>query len=54
MKKTNNNITVSIDGQTVSVKNGITVLKAAQKAGIYIPTLCNLEKISPFGSCRLC
>ena len=48
------NITVTIDGKTVSVRKGKTVLEAAQKAGIYIPTLCYLENLVPYGGCRLC
>jgi len=55
MKGTNSqNITVTIDGETVSIRKGKTVLEAAQKAGIYIPTLCYLEKLTPYGGCRLC
>ena len=48
------NIIVKIDGKTVSVRKGKTVLEAAQKAGIYIPTLCWLENLKPYGGCRLC
>jgi NADH dehydrogenase/NADH:ubiquinone oxidoreductase subunit G len=47
-------VTLEIDGQKVKVKDGITVLKAAQKLGIYIPTLCYYEGIEPYGACRLC
>ena len=47
-------ISINIDGKTVTVPAGITVLHAAQKAGIYIPTLCYLEHVIPFGGCRLC
>jgi len=47
-------ITLSIDGQNVSVPEGTTVLKAAQKAGIYIPTLCHHDDLEPYGACRLC
>ena len=43
-----------IDGQTVKVRPGQTILKAAMKAGIYIPTLCHLETLEPYGGCRLC
>lgn len=47
-------ILVQIDGKEVSAKEGITVLEAAQSAGISIPTLCYHEKLEPFGGCRLC
>ena len=47
-------ILVQIDGKEVSAKEGMTVLEAAQSAGISIPTLCHHEKLEPFGGCRLC
>ena len=43
-----------IDGKTVQAKKGMTVLDAAEKAGIRIPTLCHLSGIPNSGSCRLC
>lgn len=51
IKKT---IPVKIDGKNINASEGSTVLETAQKAGIYIPTLCNLENLQPFGGCRLC
>jgi bidirectional [NiFe] hydrogenase diaphorase subunit len=45
---------LQIDGKEVRAKEGITVLQAAQSAGIYIPTLCHHEKLEPFGGCRIC
>jgi len=47
-------ILVQIDGKEVSAKEGMTVLEAAQSAGISIPTLCHHDKLEPFGGCRLC
>ena len=47
-------ILVQIDGKEVKAKEGMTVLEAAQDAGISIPTLCHHEKLEPFGGCRLC
>jgi len=47
-------ILFSIDGKEVSAAQGMTVLEAARKAGISIPTLCFHEKLEPFGGCRLC
>ena len=47
-------IQFEIDGKTVTADPGMTVLEAAQKEGIYIPTLCHHEKLEPFGGCRLC
>ena len=46
--------TLLIDGQSVCVQPGQTVLQAARAAGIVIPTLCYHPDLSPVGSCRLC
>ncbi len=45
---------LTIDGKSVEVDKGLTVLKAAQAAGVYIPTLCYHPDLEPFGGCRLC
>lgn len=45
---------IEIDGQTIEVPKGTTVLEAAQQLDIYIPTLCYHEALSPQGSCRIC
>ncbi|MDA3789016.1 MAG: 2Fe-2S iron-sulfur cluster-binding protein [Desulfobacula sp.] len=42
------------DGRQVKATKGMTILEAAQGAGIFIPTLCHHEKLEPFGGCRLC
>jgi NADH dehydrogenase/NADH:ubiquinone oxidoreductase subunit G len=47
-------IQLQIDGQEVTASEGMTLLEAAQRAGITIPTLCHHEKLEPFGGCRLC
>ena len=47
-------ILVKIDGKEVEAREGMTVLEAAQSAGISIPTLCHHEKLEPYGGCRLC
>ena len=47
-------IFLEIDGKEVKATEGMTVLAAAQSAGISIPTLCHHEKLEPFGGCRLC
>lgn len=47
-------ITLTIDGIKVQAEEGETILQAAKRAGIRIPTLCYLEGLSPRGSCRLC
>jgi NADH dehydrogenase/NADH:ubiquinone oxidoreductase subunit G len=47
-------ILLQIDGKEVKAKEEMTVLQAAQSAGISIPTLCHHEKLEPFGGCRIC
>ncbi len=47
-------ITLTINGKEIRLGEPVTVLKAAQQAGIRIPTLCNHELLKPFGGCRLC
>lgn len=47
-------INLTIDGKSVGVPEGATILKAAQRAGIYIPTLCYHPSLTPSGSCRMC
>ena len=47
-------IPVTIDGQTIEVPAGTTVLQATRMAGIEIPTLCDHPALKPYGGCRLC
>ncbi len=47
-------IIIQIDGKEVKAAAGMTVLEAAQSAGICIPTLCTHEKLEPHGLCRIC
>ena len=47
-------ISLTIDGKKIETENGKTVLEAALKSGIYIPSLCYHPDISPVGACRLC
>jgi len=47
-------ITLSIDGQSVTVPSGTTILKAAQQIGIVIPTICYHDYTTPNALCRLC
>ncbi len=47
-------ISLQIDGRQVSATEGMTILDAARKAGVSIPTVCHHEKLEPFGGCRLC
>ena len=47
-------IKINIDGRDIEVEKGITVLAAARKANIDIPTLCFLKEINAAGDCRMC
>ena len=47
-------IKLTIDGIEVELQEQVTVLEAARRAGIKIPTLCYFEGLKPFGGCRLC
>ncbi len=49
-----NKIQLEIDGKTVGADPGMTLLDAAKKADIFIPTLCHDDRLEPFGACRLC
>lgn len=47
-------VTLTIDGKEVTVPSGTTVLEAARKLDIDIPTLCFLKEINEVGDCRMC
>jgi formate dehydrogenase major subunit len=47
-------VTLTIDGEEVTVPEGTTVLRAAALTGVNIPKLCATDSLAPFGSCRLC
>jgi NADH:ubiquinone oxidoreductase subunit E len=45
---------IRIDNREIEVTRGMTILQAAEKAGIGIPTLCYHKDFIPTGSCRIC
>ena len=47
-------VTVEIDGHTVTVPEGTSVMRAAALAGVKVPKLCATDTLKAFGSCRLC
>lgn len=47
-------ISVTVDGTTVEVGDGATILAAAKQAERWVPTLCFDERQVPFGACRVC
>ncbi len=47
-------VELSINGQRVQAETGETILTAAQRLGVEIPTLCHHPELRPYGSCFLC
>jgi formate dehydrogenase major subunit len=47
-------VTLTIDGEPVSVPEGTSVMRASMAAGIKVPKLCATDSVEAFGSCRLC
>jgi len=45
---------LTMNGKSIEAPAGATILDAAKRAGIRIPTLCFLEKREPTGACRVC
>jgi predicted molibdopterin-dependent oxidoreductase YjgC len=46
--------TIEFNHRPYPFPEGVTVLRAAELNGIYIPSLCSHKDLSPFGGCRLC
>jgi len=47
-------VTLSIDGRDVTVPAGTSVMRAARECGGDIPSLCATDSVKSFGSCRMC
>jgi len=47
-------ISIKIDNREITVPEGSTILEAAEKLNIHIPTLCYLKGYEPFTSCMIC
>ncbi len=47
-------VRVTINEQTLEVEAGSTVLQAAERLGIDIPTFCYMKRLPPLASCRMC
>ncbi len=52
--KADHSVSLTIDGVTVTVPQGTSLMRAAVDAGVSIPKLCATDSVAPFGSCRLC
>ncbi|HKL29450.1 MAG TPA: 2Fe-2S iron-sulfur cluster-binding protein [Natrialbaceae archaeon] len=51
---TERTVTLEIDGQEVRAEEGETILDAARRAGIDVPSLCEFENLPNVGACRMC
>jgi len=47
-------VNIKIDGQPLAVDEGTTILQAAETLNIRIPTLCHVDYLEPYASCRIC
>jgi formate dehydrogenase major subunit len=47
-------VSLTVDGKSVTVANGTSVMRAAALAGIAVPKLCATDSLDAFGSCRVC
>jgi len=47
-------VTLTVNGQSVTVPRGTVLIEAVQAAGVTLPTLCYHEGLAPYGACRLC
>ena len=51
---TGKKVSLLLDGASIEVAEGTSVLRAAASAGINIPKLCATDSLDAFGSCRMC
>jgi formate dehydrogenase alpha subunit len=54
MSRQNKRVKINIDNQSLEVEKGLTILQAAERHDIYIPTLCAHQDLTPLGGCRMC
>ncbi len=47
-------VNLTVNGQSVTVPDGASVLHAVRAAGVELPTLCHHDGLAPYGACRLC
>lgn len=53
-EKVGNEISLTINGKSITCPPGMSILEAATEHGIKIPTLCHHPQLEPAGACRLC
>ncbi len=46
--------TIEVNGKTVEAKDGEMLLATLRRAGVHVPTLCNMDNLFPSGACRMC
>lgn len=47
-------VTLTVDGKSVTVPAGTSIMRASMEAGVEIPKLCATDMLDSFGSCRVC
>ena len=47
-------VTLTVDGKTITVPEGTSIMRASMEAGVEIPKLCATDMVDAFGSCRVC
>ncbi|HEX4156980.1 MAG TPA: formate dehydrogenase subunit alpha [Rhizomicrobium sp.] len=53
-RRSEQNVTLSIDGRRITVPAGTSIMRAAAEAGTQVPKLCATDSLEAFGSCRMC
>ncbi|MDA3919356.1 MAG: formate dehydrogenase subunit alpha [Salinisphaera sp.] len=53
-RESDTQITLEIDGRSITVPEGTSVMRAALESGISVPKLCASDNLEPYGSCRVC
>src|SRR6202046_4495272 len=54
LSRSEKTVTLTIDGQSVTVPEGTSIMRAAMESGTEIPKLCATDMVDAFGSCRMC
>jgi formate dehydrogenase major subunit len=52
--RADSSVHLTIDGLSVEVPEGTSIMRAARIAGVQVPKLCSTDSVEAFGSCRLC
>jgi len=47
-------VTLTVDGHSVTVAEGTSIMRASMEAGVKVPKLCATDSLDSFGSCRMC